>query len=1167
MEKKLNLIIPWRLSSRVRKTLMYMKLTFLIVLLGVSCAFAAESVAQSTNLSINFKNATVETVLQSIEEQSDYYFLYSRSMVDVNRKVDMQLNQVKVNDLLDVLFAGTGVNYKIDGRQIVLTAGVTSAGQQTKTVSGTVTDESGELLPGVAVFVKGTTAGTITDMDGKYSLSNVPNNAVLVFSFVGMKTMEIAVDGKSTIAAKLSSDLIGIEEVVAVGYGTQKKVNLTGAVSSVKMEEVLNNRPIVSVAQALQGTVPGLKIETTSAEPGKSPSFNIRGITSINGGGPLVLVDNVPMDLATLNPDDIETVSVLKDAASTAIYGARAAYGVILITTKRAKENSAFRLNYNNNFAFQSPTTLPEYASLEQTLQLYEDMAKGSGLNDADYWTGHNIGKWKNYLADYRANPDKYPDGRVTDGATYYLKETNPIKSMIETGIQQQHNISASGGTDKLTYRFSFGYTDQDGILITDKDSYKRITASAYTSAKITNWFKQELDIKYTKSERSNPDGNQYGWALTDGVWCPEGFLTHTDGVEYPVRNAVSTIQYESPAQTFVETPRIFAKSTLTPIKNLTLVGEYTYTKEVYDFYNYENTFYMYDVTESGPEIANGQDWYYNNTYKEDRNTINLYGTYDYSLNNSHNFSLMAGFNQEHYYYSELNVRVLGQIVPSLPSISQATGTPIAADGFSEYSTRGAFYRLNYDYKGKFLFEANGRYDGSSRFPTASRFAFFPSFSAGYRLTEEAFMKSAKWLTNLKLRASYGKIGNQNVSNYGYMPTMDSELVNWLVDGVKPIGTKPPGLVSSNYTWETVYSYNLGVDFSMFDGRFSGTADIYQRDTKGMLTAGETLPEVLGPPSPKENAADLTTSGWELNLSWKDNIGDFKYNLGFNLYDTQTEVIRFANKSGLLSDYYKGMKVGEIWGYTTDRFFTADDINPDANLLAGGGKLIEGIAKPEGVNNFWPGDIKYVDINNDGEITDGNSTLDDPGDRSIIGNSAPRYQYGINFGGEYKGFSLSVFLQGIGKRDVWLKSDYDVEGDGRNDHLNDFRFGSPELFWPGLNFQPAIFTDVLDYWTPERPDAYFPRLYDHGGGNTGYNGRVQTKYMQNGAYLRLKNVTLGYTFPKSICQKLHLQHMKVFVSGENLYTWDHLPKGIDPELKDFAYPFYRTISFGVNLTL
>ncbi len=1046
---------------------------------------------------------------------------------------------------------------------------VVEARQSKKTVTGTILDQQGFPIIGANVIEKGTTNGIVTDIDGKFSLE-VEDDAVLQISYIGYADREVQVAGKTTFTISMKEDTQLLDEVVVVGYGVQKKVNLTGAVSFVKMEDALNNRPISSVAQALQGAVPGLQIAASNVEPGVAPSYNIRGTTSINGGGPLVLVDNVPMDISTLNPEDIESVSVLKDAASTAIYGARAAYGVILITTKKVKENARFTLNYNNNFAFQSPTTLPEYATLEQALQLYEDMAAGSGLTDADYWTGHNITKWKEYLADYRANPDKYPTGMVADGATYYLKETNQIKSMIEAGVQQQHNISASGGTDKLTYRFSLGLVDQDGILISDKDSYDRITGSSYTSAKITDWLKQEVDIKYTKSKRSNPDGSQYNWALVDGIWTPDGMLTHTDGVDYPVRNAVNTIKYESPARTNIETPRIFAKTTLTPVKGLTIVGEYTYNKLIYDYYNYENTFYMYDVTEAGPEVANGQDWYYNNTYKNDRSTINAYATYLYSLNDVHNFSFMGGYNQEQFSQSRLNVRVLGQIVPALPSISQATGTPVAVDAFTEYSTRGVFYRLNYDYMGKLLFEANGRYDGSSRFPTDSRFAFFPSFSAGYRLSEEDFLKKhVDWLSNLKLRVSWGKIGNQNVSNYGYLPTMDSELISWLVDGVKPIGTLPPGLVSSNYTWETVYSSNLGVDFGFFNNRLSGTFDLYQRDTRGMLTAGETLPEVLGPSSPEENAADLTTKGWEVSLQWRDQIGNVTYNIGANLYDSKSEITKFANESGLLSDYYKGMKVGEIWGYTTDRFYTADDIDLDPNLLAGGGQLKDrdDLAKPEGINNFWPGDIKYVDINADGEITDGNNTLEDPGDRSIIGDLSPRYQFGVNLGAEYKGFSLSVFLHGVGKRDVWLKSNYDVEGDGKNEHLNDFRFGSPEIFWPGLNFQPGIFSSVLDYWTPDNPNAYFPRMYDHGGGNTGYNGRVQTKYMQNGAYTRLKNITLGYTFPKNICQSLTLSNLKIFFSGENLFTWDHLPKGIDPELNDFKYPYYRTLSFGINVTL
>ncbi len=1167
MEKKSNLIIPWRLSSWVRKTLMYMKLTMLIVLLGVSCAFATKSVAQMGNLSVNFKNATVETVLQSVEEQSDYYFLYSRSMVDVNRKVDLQLTQVKVNDLLDVLFSGTGVSYKIDGRQIVLSVVGNHATQQTKTISGMVTDDNGEFLPGVAVFVKGTTAGTITDMNGKYTLTNVPGDAVLVFSFVGMKTQEIAVNGKTTIDAKLSAELIGIEEVVAVGYGTQKKENLTGAVSQIKMEKVLGDRPVMNTTSALQGAIPGLQITRTSTPGQNNNSLNIRGTLSINGGSPLVLIDGAPGSLGMLNPDDIETISVLKDAASAAIYGAQAAGGVVLINTKHPKSGTKFQLDYNTYYGFETSINKPEQSSLVDYLQAYID----AGFTNTYWSNSQNVQKWIEYVKDYKVNPSAYNtigDGiYVVDGTPYYLNEKDLYDNFLTTGITQTHNISASGGTEKIRYRISAGYNDEDGPLITGKDSYKRLNAGVFLSADVTDWFTQEMNIKYTQGTKNmyvDEVGGLYTLRLIS--YYPEGDMPASlslNGKDTPLSTPRNIIMNSNTAKTITDNPHVAIKSIFKPFKDLRINLEYTYDKNSNN-YSYYSGKWVFTSIQLGEQTRPNTDYLVKRRYFTDQNALNIYGNYTKSIGD-HNFGIMAGFNQESYYYEDINNRAESQAVATVPSFGGATGVVTNTDSYSEYSSRSGFYRLNYNYKNKYLVESNGRYDGSSKFPKNSRFGFFPSFSLGWQLGKENFMSFANsWLQELKLRASYGSIGNQAISPYQYSPDMEIGKSNvWADENQRITYIGLPSLVSSNFTWETVTSLDFGTDFSLFKNRLIGTFDWYQRDTKDMLTAGVVqLPATVGADAPTQNSASMRTHGWELTLNWADKIGKLSYRVGINLYDRKSWITKYDNnESGLISDYYVDKNIGEIWGYLADGYYTVNDFS-NTSLWT----LNEGVTKIEGYN-VKPGDIKFRNLNDDAgsvnQIDAATSTISDPGDRKIIGNTTPRYQFGSTLGAAYKGFDLNILLQGVGKRDYWLsgQSIFPFAGSGATDAVFNPIYSNQTDYWKPIS------TDLSspDYMVAENPNAKLFRIYNQME-NVGSNTRVSDKYIQNAAYLRVKNVTLSYTFQQKLIQNLHMQKLKIFASVENLATISSLPKGFDPESLSWGYPFYRTVSFGASVT-
>ena len=1046
--------------------------------------------------------------------------------------------------------------------------------QQNGICKGVVKDATGEPVIGASVVVKGTTNGTITDIDGNFTISGVKKGATIEVSFVGYVTQNLTWNGQ-TLTVTLKDDTQALDEVVVVGFGSQKKANLTGAVTTVKMDEVLGDRPLAKAADALQGAVPGLLVSSGGNSVGSSKSFQIRGAYSLgiqNSDGtygasvaPLVLIDNVEGDIDMLNPDDIESITVLKDAASSAIYGARAAGGVILVTTKRPKGDTRFQLNYNNNFAFANAINLPKQTSLETYLHAYQD-AEGD-----QYWSlgAPSVSRWLELLEQYKQNPGSLEvkgDGifKDADGALYYLNEKDLVENMLESSFQQTHNLSVSGGTEKLRYRLSAGMVDSDGVLITNKDSYTRMNVSSFISADITSWFTQEATLSYAHSKNSLPQSSAGGIYSTRLVsYYPEGSMPEGYGT-----GADDNLSFFTPKNQILaantdkninDNPRIFLKSILKPLKGLEIAFEYTFDKNMYDYHYYTGVTNMTSI-QGGKDVYPSND--YLRKYKQytDYNAINLYGTYSFDLANDHHFKVMAGFNQESSYQETVDVYSYGQAVVEVPSLGGGTSTLSAKDYYTEYAVRGGFFRVNYNYKDKYLLEVNGRYDGSSRFPKDSRFGFFPSVSAGWNIAQESFMEGTKdWLGMLKIRGSYGMIGNQNIVEYAFIPSMsiNNKYSGWLVDGnMVTAVTSLPSLVSSSFTWEKVGTTNVGIDFSLFNSRLSGLFEWYQKDTKGMLAPGMQLPAVVGALAPYQNTADMRTRGWEFNVNWRDQIGKVGYRIGFNISDSKSEITKYdSNESKLLSSYYEGQQLGEIWGYVYDGFYTVDDFEDTQTW-----KLKEGVVAINGYNPR-PGDVKFKNLRDDeqGEnlIYSGNGTVDNPGDQKIIGNSLPRYLYGINLGVSYEGFDLSVFLQGTGKRDAWL--------------ANTLTFP----MYADYKFIP-LYEGLENYWKPvdaaggdytcANPDAEFPRIYGSYG-NMGSNYRTSDRYLSDASYLRIKNVTLSYSFPKQWVKKMALSQLKAFVSIENLATFSSLAKGIDPETLSWNYPAFRTVSFGLNLSL
>ncbi|MGL5620189.1 MAG: SusC/RagA family TonB-linked outer membrane protein, partial [Tannerellaceae bacterium] len=991
------------------------------------------------------------------------------------------------------------------------------------------------------------------------------SKATLEISYIGYLSQHINGTVQSPVRIVLTENNQTLDEVVVIGFGSTKKVNLTGAVSNVKMDDVLGNRPVNSALTALEGAIPGLQINKNSGKPGVSINTNIRGVTSINGGGPLVLVDNVPMDLNLVDPNDIESVSVLKDAAASAIYGARAAFGVILVTTKQGKKETPVKIAYGNNFSFSTVSEKLKKVSPKQTLRYFDD------LGIKTYYSGQVIDTWKDLLNAYE-NEGKYPEGFAwgDDGYRYNLAPTDVYSDMLDPfGFQQQHNISVSGGSTKTTYRASLGSVNEDGILVGNKDTYARYNASVFLSMDGPSWITAQADVKYTNVKTSTATGqagntNIWGNINEAMAMAPLGMGTITkDGeTEYYFSSPRHAIQLHEPDINRNSNIRLLGRFIIKPLKGWNITGEYTYNRNWTSTRKIRKTVETLDPYDMQLKIVNASNSYEMTNTFDNRNILNLFSTYEHSFG-SHDLSLMAGFNQEAYHYESLYGKRRDLINQELPSLGQASGEMQTTDSFNELALRSLFYRFNYAYKERYLFEANGRYDGSSRFPKKDRFGFFPSFSAAWRISEEAFWNSAKdIISNLKLRASWGNIGNQNVGGYyPYLSTMDTSKPTWVIPGQKDWVTslKIPALVSGSFTWETINTTDIGLDVLLLD-KLSISADYYIRNTNNMLAFSTPLPSILGAPAPKGNVAALKTKGWEVSLTWKDRIGsDFNYSASLNLYDSKSEITDYYNPTGLLTSDNKlalrnGMKYGEIWGYETDRFLNDDDFNPD-------GSVKKEIALLQNQKNVYPGDILYKDQNGDGFISVGDNTETNPGDQVVIGNSSFRFQYGITGSMQYKNIDCSFLFTGVGKRDLWIN-----------------------LFPHQGEYVKGIDTYMTDHWTPENPNAFYPRI--SAKNPTAGNTQRQSKYLSDASYLRLKNITIGYNIPKNTCEKLYISSLRIFVSGENLLTFHHLPKGYMPDAFDtsvgglninsspvgdsysgnITYPLMRQFSFGVNLS-
>ncbi|MVZ63916.1 SusC/RagA family TonB-linked outer membrane protein [Sphingobacterium humi] len=1015
---------------------------------------------------------------------------------------------------------------------------------QQKELTGRVTDADGKGIEGVSVKVKGSAAGTSTDASGQYSLTASNNDKTLVFSNVGYLSQEVAIASNGVTNVTLSADVTSISDVVVIGYGTQKKENLTGAVSTVS-SEVLESRPITTLGQGLQGTAPNLNVTQGSGAPGKGSSFNVRGNTSINGGGPLILVNGIPMDVNLISPNDIESVTILKDAASAAIYGARAAYGVILITTKSGKKEKPV-VSLSTLFSSNSPTSKIEFIDTKDRIAyMNEASMRVNGRNYYDDITmeammAHYNDPTKPSAFIHPARLDEWTGAANTNWEKILMSESYPM---------QQHTASITGGSDKFDYYSSFSFINQRGLTNRDlfDEYYKRYNVMTNLNYNIKEWISVGTRISINNGNKRFPPNDPYfrnsfpedGTIYQTNVYStqpykdPNGNWTHEGSIFNPAQ-MLSEGGYQT---RLVNDVWMTGLVKIKPIQEISINVDYSF--------NTKNTKHMsYVAKQPFYNVKGDVVGYYGGsnpnrvtrTDNEDRYYVfNAYADYTKTFLEKHNFKAMVGFNQEYAQYNMVSAERRNLIINSVPYINLASGDRFAYDGIDEYAIRGVFSRINYSYDDRYLVEFNGRYDGTSKFAKKDRFAFFPSVSVGWRIDNEAFFSSLKEKVSLlKIRASYGNLGNQNVPGYyPYIATLSAADVNYLINGDRPMSVIAPGLVSSTLTWETVTQKNIGIDFALLNSRLNGSLDFYTRDTKDMLTKSQTLPAVLAVTEPQANAADLRTRGFDLNITWNDQVGNVSYGLTGILSDYSAKITKYNNPVGLIADYYVGSDIGNIWGLTTGGFFQTDEeaLKLDQTNING--------------RRRQAGDLWMVDLNGDGKITRGAQTLNDHGDMSIIGNNTPRYSYGFRANASWKGIDLDVFFQGVGKRDLQMSQLY---------YLTQY---SNE--WVGI---PKV---AMDYWSPENPNAFFPRPIISGAADV---LAVQTRYLQNGAYLRLKQLTIGYTIPQHITQKFSTDRIRVFFTGSNLWTLTKMIKISDPELPGpSSYPMYRSFSFGASISL
>jgi TonB-linked SusC/RagA family outer membrane protein len=1178
-----------------RKYLRIMKLTFIFMLLGLF-TYATKTYSQSTKLTFESNDATIERVFKEIEARSEFKFAYNSSKLNVDQKISVKADHETIDVVLDKILGSTDFRYKIVDRYIIINdengnnPSTVGADQSSRTVKGKVTDASGATLPGVSVVVKGTTSGVITDNDGSYSLSNVPGNAVLQFTFVGMKGQEIAVDGKTTINVAMADETFGVEEVIVVGYGTQKKVNMTGAVSSVKFEEMASSRPITTVSSALSGLSSGVTVRQSTGKPGSDgATILVRGLGTLNNASPLVIIDGMEGSLDALNPQDIESVSVLKDAASASIYGSRAANGVILVTTKKG-ENKKLTVTYNGTFSVAQPANLLDFVSDYPTyMKLMNESARN--ISSAEVFGATTIAAWE--------TAQKDPNALNSLGVPNYISfpNTNWNKEMYHKNLIKDNTVSISGATQNARFLLSAGYLDNPGLV--DNTGMQRYSIRTNVEIDANKWLTVGTRTYATMNDTQMGNYSNvltYAYQTTPGVYPAHNGLWGYP--EAPEESATANNLYVMlnglKGKDKVTRINSTLYSRVKLLKGLSWDFNLNYNKR-FDEYNsignpavgrrvkFSNNQVMSPVTD--PSLLST----YYNTYSSYTRVLENLLRYQTTLAEKHGIAALLGYNETYAYSYNHNATKKGLFDESAYVFDAAT-TMISTTGTSsDWAMRSWFGRLNYDFDQRYLFEANLRYDGSSRFSTDNRHGVFPSFSAGWRISEEGFMKSLNIFQNLKLRGSWGKLGNNASGNYDYMALYNP--VGYSFNGIQVTGLASTKIPNPLLQWESTTVTNLGLDASLLGGRLTAEVDAYNKVTDGILTTPPIYLTLGLVGAPTLNTAEVTNKGIEITMGWKDKVGAVHYsvsgNFGFNkntvtgykgqlIEEWRTDAAGAPVYYSNLGDVSSGGQNRILEGHMINEHYLMDVYKGDANyfkadgtvnitggpkdgmirtskdmdwlnaMIGAGYKFMPNLTTAR--NKIWYGDYIYADMNNDKIY--GNSY-----DRRFTGNSTmPKMTFGSQMNVRWKNFDLNLIWSGqAGCKLYWLERGYNS-----STTRTGFQIGAM-IADDHYYYNDANTADPLNNVT-----ATYPRLKLNESDSQ--NTQASTHWLYDGSFVRLKNLTLGYTLPRAIASKIFTDQVRLYFSAENLFTITSFP-GLDPEMGgNTNYPVFRQIAFGTNIT-
>ncbi len=1176
-------------------------------LTGAPSAQAAQAMQQH-NLKLKFHGAMLKEVTASFTEQTGVAFSYEKSLGEqIIPDVTVDMGKSSVEEMLAAVFGKTDIAYKIKGKVVALMLRRTpqpqpasSSAPHSGMVKGRVVDEQQQPLIGVSVVVKGTTVGATTDFDGRYTIQ-VPQNGVLQFIYLGFYPEDVAVASRSVIDMTLRENRQMLDEVVVIGYGTLRKRNLVGAVAQVD-SKVIGDRSNGNLARSLQGEVPGLNISFSDSKPSRSASFNVRGDTSIGAGGStLVLIDGVEGSLNTINPQDVESVSVLKDASSTAVYGARGAFGVVLVTTKSPKKGTPV-INYNGSVTINRRTVIPDVITDGLTwLNWWRDSYNGyyngtkSLLSNVDSTVPYSEAIYQELIR--RRNDPSLSKTTSLEGDPMfgwaYMESTDWLNLFYKKyNMSTEHNLSISGGNDNADYYVSGRFYDMDGIYKVGDESYKKYDMRAKGSLKIRPWFKITNNTSVAIISQHEPKHSRDNFAVQKAInhaAMPLSPVKNPDG-SWTTAAAISGYAAFSEGTSYRTNDYVYLRNKLSAdidiVKGvLKAQADYSYnytSRKRIDVqnpikYSKKPGVYLLESESAGAKLSQVN---YDTRYQ----AANAYLTFTPRLGDNHELTVLAGWNIEDQDYKTIGVSRSGFVTITKPSFSLMNGIAENPEaGGNAWSYVGAFYRINYNLKSRYLFEVSGRYDGSSKFPVHSKWGFFPSASVAWRISDEPWMDWAdRVLDNAKFRFSAGSMGNGNVAPYSYTSEMKIESAdNIVLGGTLPTYTSVGGTTPMSLTWEKSTTYDFGLDFDLFNNRLSFTGDLYRRYTTDMYTVSVALPAVYGTTPPKGNNAEMRTDGWEASLQWRDTFKlwgkPFSYSVKGMVWDNKSVITKYVNDTGSLGtvkkyiqnggtpgSYYVGMTVGEIWGYTVAGLFR-DQADIDASAIHNFVQASDKITRP--------GQVKIADLDHNGFIDPGKFAVNDHGDLRVIGNQKPRYHYGFNLSANWNGIGLSVFLQGVGKQDWYPGSD-------------------AGLFWgkygrPFFSVLPSIHNYTRDMYSPERNNAataYWPRMTTYQS-NGGYNWTKlleipNTRYLQDASYLRVKTIQVDYTFPKKLCQAIRMQGVKIYVIGENLFTFTPLHKyapNFDPEglsydtdfgsaADGYTYPILKSVTIGLNIT-